>query len=159
MTTPPSASMTRSGSGRRARTSVEVPSAAIRLPSIATAPSKTTSWSSLSVTTIALSISSIAASRVESGWHHHPVEHVSERYVCLVQHLALVDRRELVVAVHDLAVDDRRVDGAAVRGKDEMREQVRLRLGEQRREHLIVEIDQDDVGLLACGELAGLMLQ
>src|SRR3954468_12123296 len=155
MTAPPWASRTRVPSGTRARTSAEGPTAPMRSASIATAPSKKTAWSSFNVTTIASSISSIVA----SGWDDHAVQHVLERDVRLVQDLALVDRRELVVAVHDVAVDDRRVDGAPVGREHEVRVQVLLRLGQQRREHLVVQVDQDHVGLLPCRDLTGLVPQ
>src|SRR4051812_6151122 len=155
MTAPPWASRTRVPSGTRARTSADVPTATIRSASIATAPSKKTSWSSFNVTTIASSISSIVA----SGWDDHAVQHVLERDVRLVQDLALVDRRELVVAVHDVAVDDRRVDGAPVARQRGVGVRVLLRAGKRGLEHLVVRVDQDPVALLPRRDLTGLVPQ
>src|SRR3954470_16392763 len=117
--------MTRALSGTRARTSADVPIATIRSPSTATAPSKNTSCSSFSVTTTASSINNIGRAP-RSGRDDHAFQHVLERHVRLVQDLALVDRREPLVAVHDVPVDDRGVHRTAVGREYEVRVQVRL---------------------------------
>ena len=66
--------------------------------------------------------------RVRSGRDDHAVEHTAgTRRSPAARTSCLVDRRELAVAVDDLAVHDRRVHRAAVRREHQVRVQVRLR--------------------------------
>src|SRR5262245_8387587 len=87
-------------------------------------------------------------------WNLHPGQNLFEGPVRLPEHLALVNRREFAILVDDCSVDDHRLHAASVSGKDQVAENLILVAGAQRRKHLVLRIDDDEIRLSAGGQLA-----
>src|SRR3984885_10058401 len=133
-------------------------------PSSTTCPPKWTSSASLMVSTVPpvimillMPVLLCPCCSVSAAWVGAPGsvlvvdsrDHTLQGLVGLVQHGGLVHGGELAAAHEDLAVHDRGVHRAAIGREDEVGIHVGRVAGEQRGEHRVACVDQDDVRLPA----------